>query len=424
MSAPTVHVIGAGVSGLAAAVRLAGAGQKFHVVVYDSASHGGGRCRSYLDATLDRRIDNGNHLLLSGNDQVMAFLTATGAADTLDGPERAEFPFLDLGTGEKWSVRPGKRRLPLWLLCKHMRVPSSSVWDYLSALKMAWAGSRATVADCLNTTRPLYRKFWQPLTAAVLNTEPEEGAASLLWPVLKSTFGRGAAACRPLMAKDGLSETFVGPAIEYIGRHGGEVHLNRRLRFIDFQDNRASALDFSDASIDLGIDDFVILALPYEAAGGLLAGLQTPMQSRAIVNGHFRLESVPDGVTFLGLVGGVAQWLFVRGDVVSVTVSAADELAGRAAEDIAIELWADIVRALDLGESPLPPYRIVKEKRATFAATPEQAARRPGTRTKWSNLMLAGDWTATGLPATIEGAVTSGHRAAAAVFDLSKGIGG
>jgi len=421
VSSPTVHVIGAGVSGLAAAVRLAGAGRKYRVVVYDSAGHAGGRCRSYHDATLDRRIDNGNHLLLSGNDQVMSFLKATGATDALVGPERAEFPFLDLTSGERWTVRPGKRRLPLWLLCKHMRVPGSSVWDYLSALRMAWvssrAGDRTTVADCLNTARPLYRKFWQPLTVAVLNTEPEEAAASLLWPVLKQTFGRGAAACRPLMAREGLSETFVGPAIEFIGRHGGEVHLNRRLRHIDFQDGRVSALDFPDATVDVGADDFIILALPYEAAGGLLADLQTPDQSRTIVNGHFRLERAPDGVTFLGLVGGVAQWLFVRGDVVSVTVSAADTLAGRAAEDIAADLWKDICRALDLGDSPLPPYRIVKEKRATFAATPEQAARRPGTRTRWANLMLAGDWTATGLPATIEGAVTSGHVAAKSVFD-------
>jgi hydroxysqualene dehydroxylase len=419
VSTPVVHVIGAGVSGLAAAVRLAGAGNR--VVVYDSAGHAGGRCRSYLDTTLGRRIDNGNHLLLSGNDQVMSFLGATGATDTLTGPDKTEFPFLDLASGERWTVRPGKWRLPLWLLCKHMRVPGSTVWDYLSALKMAWASSRATVADCLNTSRPLYRKFWQPLTAAVLNTEPEEGAASLLWPVLKETFGRGAAACRPLMASEGLSETFVDPAIDYIGRHGGEVHLNQRLRTIQFQNGRVIALEFPDSTVKVGADDFVILALPHDVASGLLPGVQTPTENRAIVNGHFRLDKAPDGVTFMGLVGGIAQWLFVRGDIVSITVSAADELAVRAGEDIAVDLWTDVCRALDLGDSPLPPYRIVKEKRATFAATPEQATRRPVCQTEWANLMLAGDWTATGLPATIEGAVTSGHAAAKAVFDTYTG---
>ena len=108
----------------------------------------------------------------------------------------------------------------------------------------------------------------------------------------------------------------------------------------------------------------------------------------------------------------MAQWLFVRGNVVSVTVSAADALAEEAPEKIATMLWADISQALELPLKPEPLARIVKEKRATFAQTPEGIARRPGTRTAWANLLLAGDWTDTGLPATIEGAVRSGHAAA------------
>ena len=140
-----------------------------------------------------------------------------------------------------------------------------------------------------------------------------------------------------------------------------------------------------------------------------------PHASHAIVNGHFRLAqpvSLPGGSVLLGLVGGTAEWLFVRDELVSLTVSAADALADEPSEVVAARLWADTAAALGLPAQPQPPVRIVKERRATFAQTPEQAARRPPAATRWSNLLLAGDWTATGLPATIEGAIRSGDVAA------------
>ena len=147
----------------------------------------------------------------------------------------------------------------------------------------------------------------------------------------------------------------------------------------------------------------------------LLPHITAPRESQAIVNGHFRLPTpvrLPGNAVLLGLIGGTAEWLFVRDDLVSLTVSAADSLADETSGSIAARLWADTAAALGLPSQPQPPARIVKERRATFAQTPEQVARRPPAATRWSNLFLAGDWTATGLPATIEGAIRSGHAAA------------
>jgi hypothetical protein len=115
-----------------------------------------------------------------------------------------------------------------------------------------------------------------------------------------------------------------------------------------------------------------------------------------------------------GVIGGTAEWVFAFDDRLSVTVSGANRLVDEDREALAARLWADVAAVHRLG-SDLPPWQIVKERRATFAATPAQNARRPGPRTAWRNLVLAGDWTATGLPATIEGAVRSGHRAASLV---------
>ena len=114
----------------------------------------------------------------------------------------------------------------------------------------------------------------------------------------------------------------------------------------------------------------------------------------------------------LGVIGGTAEWIFTFPDRISVTVSAAEAIVDRDRAQLAQSLWSDVCAALAISV-PLPAWQIVKEKRATFAATPAQDARRPQTATRWRNLFLAGDWVQTGLPGTIEGAVQSGEAAAA-----------
>lgn len=408
----TVHIIGAGLAGLGAAVRLTTHGVR--VALHESAGHAGGRCRSFYDETLDRVIDNGNHLLLSGNGMVMEFLDAVGSRDSLIGPKDPAIPFIDLATGARWAVRPNAGRLPWWIFVPSRRVPDTSPGDYLAALRLSRAGKNATVADCLNVSRAAYRHFWEPLTIAVLNAGIEEASANLLWPVMTEIFGRGAKASRPLIAREGLSQSFIEPALRLLDRAGATVRFNQRLREIERDGERVVALDVVRERIALGPDDRVVVAIPPTPTMALLPEIKGPEETRAIVNAHFRLPRAigDDGMPFLGLIGGTAHWLFLRRDIASITVSAADELAERPNDEVATILWKDTARALALGDAPLPPWRIVKEKRATFAQIPSQVALRPNPRTKWQNLFLAGDWTDTGLPASIEGTLRSGFRAA------------
>jgi hydroxysqualene dehydroxylase len=410
VTAPShIHVIGAGLAGLSAAVRFAGAGHT--VTVYEAAGHAGGRCRSFHDAVLDRVIDNGNHLLLSGNHAAMSYLDVIDARDGLIGPSRAAFAFFDLEHNLRWEVKPDRGAVPWSVFCSHRRVPGSTVREHLAAWRLARAGPEQTVGDCLPVTGELWRRFWKPVVVSILNTEPSEASAQLLWAVLKQTFGKGEAACRPLIAAQGLSETFVTPALRYLKDHGVDVKFNQRIREIAFEEGRAVRLKGSD-TIELGAGDSVIIATPPTAACQLLPGMRAPDVFQPIVNGHFRVDRDLGEATFMGLVGGTAEWLFVRGDVVSTTVSAAAELAVQSEAEIAASLWADIQKALELGDMGIGTYRIIKEKRATFEQTPGQVARRPDAMTSFSNLVLAGDWTDTGLPATIEGTIRSGMRAA------------
>jgi hypothetical protein len=149
----------------------------------------------------------------------------------------------------------------------------------------------------------------------------------------------------------------------------------------------------------------------------LLRDLDVPNEFRAIVNAHFRIAPPPDFPPILGVLNATTQWVFSFPGRVSVTISAGDRLIDTPREELANTIWSEVARVTGL-PATLPPWQIVRERRATFAATPAQDSRRPPTTTKWTNLFLAGDWTDTGLPATIEGAIRSGNRAAQMIAQL------
>jgi len=328
----TVHIVGAGVAGLSAAVRATEAGAR--VIVHEAAGQAGGRCRSFFDEVLGAEIDNGNHLLLSGNRSAMRYLATIGAERELLVMPTAAIPFVDLATGDSWTVRPNRGLLPWWIFSPARRTAGARAADFLAGVKLATAGA-ASVNDLFGRQEPTFRRFWEPLAVAVLNTAAREAAAKLLWPVMTETIGRGATAARPCIARDGLSKAFVDPALAWLKSRGAEIRFNDRLRAIRLEGGRAAALSVGDDEADIAPTDRVVLAVPPFIAAALLPSLTVPDDFRPIVNLHYRLAALtalPGGLPLLGLVGGTAQWLFVRGTILSVTISAAEREVDMPAE--------------------------------------------------------------------------------------------
>jgi squalene-associated FAD-dependent desaturase len=409
-----VHIIGAGLAGLASAVALQRAGTS--VFVHEAARFAGGRCRSYFEPSLGITIDNGNHLLLSGNHAALAYVAAIGAADKLVGPPQATFAFADLKTGKRWHLRINDGRAPWWILSRARRVPGTRVNDYLAAMRLLRAQAQETVFDALGGSGHAYHRLWRPVLLAALNTDPSEASARLAAMVLRETLAKGGRACRPLIAADGLAAAFVDPALKWLERRGASVHFDRRLLALQFDAGRVAALEFAQGGrINLAAEDAVVLAVPAPVARALVPGLQAPTEFRAIVNAHFKIRPPPGFEKILGIINGRCEWLFAFQNRLSVTISAADRMLETPREELAREIWREVASLTGLPPSP-PAWQIIKERRATFAGLCAQEALRPGAATKWPNLVLAGDWTATGLPATIEGAVRSGQRAAEAVL--------
>jgi squalene-associated FAD-dependent desaturase len=414
-----IHIIGAGLAGLSAALQLALAGEA--ITLYEAAPFAGGRCRSFHDRDLDCRIDNGSHLVLSGNVAIQDYLFLTNAMETMGGPGKPIYPFMDLQSGERWTVKMNEGLIPIWLLDPIRRVAGTKLREYLSLGKMLAPLTLERVNDVLDTKSMLYKRFWEPMTIGVLNTEPEIASAALLANVIRQSFAIGGSACIPLIPKIGLSETFVDPCLAILQQHGVTLHTNHRLGAIkmvmDKKRPSLRELHFNNGTIvETAANDWVIFALPAWVVKTIVPNVDLPNDFRSIINAHYRIDDIIDPIGLTGLVGGIAEWVFVRNGVVSATVSCAERYGTYPVRDMAFYIWKDVAKLFGFDPEKVPPHRIFKEKFATFAATPEQECRRPNSYIGWSNLALAGEWTATGLPSTIEGAIRSGMKAAQTVM--------
>ncbi|HZH28874.1 MAG TPA: FAD-dependent oxidoreductase [Azospirillaceae bacterium] len=403
-----LHVVGAGVAGLAAALSAASRG--WPTTLYEAAPQAGGRCRA-VDAPEGDRHDNGTHVLMRANRHALALLEMVGARGGWVEPEPDGLPVVDVRTGAFARVAPS----PMAWLDPRRRPPGIGLRDFARLVHLTLPGRDRPVADLVGTGA-LRDLVVEPLAVAVLNTPVEVASSRLLGTVLRRMMAPGGA--NVLVARHGLGPDLVDPALRRLEALGAEICLRTRLRAVEQDGTRARALDFGHRAVLLGPDDRVVLALPPWAVARLLPRLDVPDAHEPIVNLHYPLDT-RGPVRFVGMVGGIVQWALFRPGRVGVTISAARFAESRDADTLAAEAWADVraaARAVGVGRdgsdlpAAPPPARIVREKRATIRQAAGPIPRPPPQ--PLSNLALAGDWLAPDLPATIEAAAATGFAAA------------
>src|SRR5690348_6857671 len=285
-----IAVVGAGMAGLSAAIALTQAGKA--VTLIEAGPAAGGRCRSYFDRELGLRIDNGNHLLLSGNHATFDYLNTIGATETLAMPAAPMFPFMDLHDGRRWVLRPNLGKIPWCVLSRSRRVPGTRVRDYLALRRLRKTNSDAAVGASMRHDT-LYGRLLEPLAIAALNTPADEGLVRLVAAVMEETLFQGGRACIPAVPLAGLSESLVDPAIAWLAAHGSTVHMSRRVAALC---DNGNGVELSTTEGPMRADA-AVLAVPPWVLSDLLPGQLCPTAFQAILNIHLRVaaESRPPG---------------------------------------------------------------------------------------------------------------------------------
>jgi len=418
-----IAVIGGGYAGMAAAVELCRAG--IIVELFEASRTLGGRARAVdLDGV---RIDNGAHILAGAYTETLRLLALVGGADGLRRqPLRLEYPGSMRIATPAWLPAPlhlGWALLTARGLAAKEKIAALRFLSRLKARRFRLAQDE-TVATLLTGQPDRLRRFlWEPLCLATLNTAPDEASAQVFANVLRDTLAAGSGASDLLLPIVDLSALFPEPAARYLEAHGACVHRGKRIE-------SACRTDKSFFLDGRGPFDQVILAVaPYHVAGLIddlpelraLAERLAGLDWQPIVTCYLRYpRPVRLPWPMIGVAEGNAQWLFDLEALRDLpgTIAAVISARGRHQDLLPDALAARIHTEIAAIVPHLPPpewQRVIVEQRATFSCRP--GLQRPATATAIPGLWLAGDYVASDYPATIEGAVRSGVRAAAAAIE-------
>ena len=446
MTSPDAIVVGAGFAGLAAASALADAGAR--VLVFDARPQLGGRATAFTDRETGELVDNGQHVLFGCYRETLAFLHRLGADSNVTRARSLNVPFLDR-QGRRSALRCPRLPSPLHLLAGVLMWDAMPLGDRLSALNMAaplraarsalTRTGRVAVDDAMTVSAWLRENrqsdrltewLWEPLAVAALNQSPDEAAAEPFVRVLAEMFGPDTDASALVLPNRPLHVMYAEPAREFITSRGGRVCQGTPARIV-VEGSKAIGVDVRGERVGA---DAIVCAVPWFAMRNAFAS-QVPaslaslvanasaMSSKPIVTVNLWYDRPVMDEPFVGLPGRAMQWVFDKrfafgatASHLSLVSSGADGLTAESTPALVARAAAEVAEALPGARAArLLRGTVVREKHATFSLAPGQP-RRPGTVTPVEGLVLAGDWIDTGLPGTIESAVVSGHRAAAALI--------
>lgn len=437
-------IIGGGLSGLSAAVDLASLGKK--VLVLEQRQRLGGRTHSFIDETTGDVVDNGQHLMMGCYKETRRYLATIGSTHLVRLQPALHINFVDPLKGAS-TLAGSSLPPPFHVLGGLMRMSHLSIRDRLRLLRVGNELLRTspekerlldslTVDEWLSTlgqSKSNKTYLWDTIAIGSLNDHPSKVSALLFFRVLRAAFMGTREDSSLLIPTVGLSALLVDPAIEFVVQHGGAVHAGTRADLAALTNRHVAAVRTS-AGESLQASSY-ILAVPFFELSSIIADdliapsvplfVSTPIVS---INLWFDREVFRE--EFAAVLNSDIQWIFNRSKLcgstndraatrqhLSLVISGAEDCIEFSKEHIVEIAMKDLRRVLPaIHNSNLIHSLVIKERRATFSPRPGMEPSRPDTKTKFDNVFLAGDWTNTGLPATIEGAVISGRKAAEATM--------
>ena len=438
MNSPETIIVGAGWAGLTTAVSLSQAGMP--VSVYESARQIGGRARRVPFAQLT--IDNGQQLLLGAYHDTLAILRIIGvdieqvllrqplqlvSKNPLGNTVAVKAPFLPAPLHLFWSLltAAGLSARERW---------HASRFGLNIKLGRLMRGQDISVSELLRQQQQplvLCNALWNPLCLATLNTSPDEASAEVFLRVLTDAFLQQRQDSDLLYARTDLSNILPDPAVNYIEEHGGQVHLGQRVTALEIHNQQLTGVWCND---QLYPAKQVVLAIPPHAIRALLephadlTSLDTMLQQfdyEPICTVYLQYpESVRLPLPMLGLRDTIGQWAFDRRfcnqpGLIAVVISAHGKHMNLSNPELIRMISAELAQLFPAWPAP-HSAQVIREKRATFACRVNINHYRPANQTGIAGLWLAGDFTATGYPATLEGAVRSGVQCARQIAQQMK----
>jgi hydroxysqualene dehydroxylase len=435
MSPPRhIAVLGGGFAGLAAAVALVSRGAR--VTLLEARRGLGGRAASFVDEASGEVVDNGQHLFMGCYRSTRSLLETIGSADRLRFQRRLRVDYLEPGRRSRLTAAPLPS--PWHLLAGVMMLKGLGARDRTALLRAGPSLRRlASPAACealesisvsawldrLGQTGALRHRLWHPLTLATLNAPPHAAPASLLACVMREGFLAGPGASCLGVATVGLSELCAEPARRWLEARGARVSAGVPVSHLRMGHGRVVAAALRDGT-EVPAEAFVSAVPP---AALVRLGVSLPGLDRFGTSSILSVNLWPErplaslrDLDLAAVLDGRIQWIFNKGRILggstqhlAAVISSASELLARSNDELAAMAWDDLGACLPEARGiGLRRWLVVRERAATFAASVETEPLRPGPRSPWPNLALAGDWTVRGMPATIEAAVRSGHLAA------------
>jgi squalene-associated FAD-dependent desaturase len=440
-----VAIIGAGTSGLAAAVKLANSGTDFSpseeftrtkvrptdisVTIFESRREAGGRTRSFIDSETGDTLDNGQHLLMGCYTSTLEYLRVIGAEHLLTWQNSLEIPF----------VIPDEQKISILKLPPYLPVPSNLLqalaktdllhkFEKLAAARfgigiMMFRYDRHTAhKSCADLFRfahqpvTLIKKLWEPLVVGTINLPIEKASAQVFLNTMRTIFLQNRKNSRMLFPKMGLSELLINPALKFLENNNCDIKYGQKIDSIVSGNN----LIYIETSEGREVFDAVIYAGHYHDIEFLPKEIRQtipPVTYSPIANAYLWVDKKIVGKPICGFIDTSLEWCFTKpthyaAELIACTKSAAEEFINKDNEEIAQIFWSDIKSIFPTSSAKLLRSVVIKEKRATPLLDPDLQLKRPKTKTSVPNLYLAGDLVQNGLPMTIEGAVRNGQSAA------------